>query len=45
MLGLGMLNQLKIYCKQKKENSLFSVYDPLAVKLMKHLTLQFNHLN
>ena len=30
---------------QKKENSLFSVYDPLGVKLLTRLRLQFSHLN
>ena len=31
--------------KEKKENSLFGVYDPLGVKLLTHLRLQFSHLN
>ena len=30
---------------EKKENSLFSVYDPLVVKLLTRLSLQFSHLN
>ena len=30
---------------QKKENSSFSIYDPLGVKLLTHLRLQFSHLN
>ena len=30
---------------EKKENSLFAVYDPLRVKLLTHLRLQFSHLN
>ena len=30
---------------EKKENSLFSVYDPLGVKLLTRLRLQFSHLN
>ena len=30
---------------EKKENFLFSVYDPLGVKLLTRLTLQFSHLN
>ena len=30
---------------EKKENSLFSVYDPLGVKLLTCLKLQFSHLN
>ena len=33
-----------IKCK-KKENSLFSIYDPLSVKLLTRLRLQFSHLN
>ena len=31
--------------KEKKENSLFSIYDPLGVKLLTRLRLQFSHLN
>ena len=31
--------------RKKKENSLFSIYDPLSVKLLTHLRLQFSHLN
>ena len=30
---------------EKKENSIFSIYDPLGVKLLTHLRLQFSHLN
>ena len=30
--------------KKKKENNLFSVYDPLSVKLLMGLTLQISHL-
>ena len=30
---------------EKKENSLFSVYDPLGVKLLPCVRLQFSHLN
>ena len=30
---------------QKKKNSIFSIYDPLGVKLLTHLRLQFSHLN
>ena len=30
---------------RKKENSLFSIYDPLGVKLLTRLRLQFSHLN
>ena len=30
---------------EKKENSIFSIYDPLAVKLLTCLRLQFSHLN
>ena len=31
--------------KEKKENSLFSICDPLGLKLLTHLRLQFSHLN
>ena len=31
--------------KEKKENSLFSICDPLGVKLLTRLRLQFSHLN
>ena len=34
----------KIKCA-KKENSVFSIYDPLGVTLLTHLRLQFSHLN
>ena len=30
---------------QKKENLIFSIYDPLGVKLLTRLRLQFSHLN
>ena len=40
-----MLSQLKIYSKQKKENSLFCVYDRVVVNLIKNLRLQFSNLN
>ena len=30
---------------EKKDNSLFSIYDPLGVKLLARLRLQFSHLN
>ena len=30
---------------EKKENSVFSIYDPLGVKLFTRLRLQFSHLN
>ena len=30
--------------RKKKENNLFSVYDPLIVKLLMGLTLQISHL-
>ena len=33
-----------IKCK-KKENRIFSIYDPLGVKLFTRLRLQFSHLN
>ena len=35
----------KSIIKEKKENSLFGVYNPLGVKLLTHLRLQFRHLN
>ena len=31
--------------KKKKKNSVFSIYDPLGVKLLSRLRLQFSHLN
>ena len=31
--------------REKKGNSLFSIYDPLGVKLLTRLRLQFSHLN
>ena len=48
-LRLGMPSQLTFFKKSiinaKQENSLFSVYDPLGVKLPTCLRLQFSHLN
>ena len=35
----------KLVLKENKENSLFSIYDPLGVKLLTRLRLQFSHLN
>ena len=35
----------KLILKEKKEHSLFSIYDPLGVKLLTRLRLQFSHLN
>ena len=35
----------KSIINEKQENSLFSVYDPLGVKLLTRLRLQFSHLN
>ena len=35
----------KLIINEKKENSLFSIYDPLGVKLLTRLRLQFSHLN
>ena len=35
----------KIIKCEEKENSLFSIYDPLGVKLLTRLRLQFSHLN
>ena len=34
-----------IKCEKKKENSIFSIYNPLGVKLLTRLRLQFSHLN
>ena len=31
--------------KKKKENSVFSIYDSLGVKLLSRIRLQFSHLN
>ena len=39
-----MLLKKLIKC-EKKENSLFSIYDPLGVKLLTRLRLQFSNLN
>ena len=48
-LRLGMLSQLtflkKSVINKKQENSLFSAYDPLGVKLLTCLWLQSSHLN
>ena len=30
---------------EKKQNSIFSIYDPLGVKLLTRLRLQYSHLN
>ena len=35
----------KLIISEKGENPLFSVYDPLGVKLLTRLTLEFSHLN
>ena len=35
----------KLIINEKQEKSLFSVYDPLGVKLLTRLRLQFSHLN
>ena len=35
----------KLILKEKKENPLFSICDPLGVKLLTRLRLQFSHLN
>ena len=44
-----MLNQVtslkNLLEAKKKENSLFCIYDPLGVKLLTRLRLQFSHLN
>ena len=34
-----------IKCEKKKQSSIFSIYDPLGVKLLTRLRLQFSHLN
>ena len=40
------INQLTfLKNRKKKENSLFCIYDPLGVKLLTRLRLQFSHLN
>ena len=45
-LRLGMLTIFKkSIINKKQENSLYSVYDPLGVKLLTRLRLQFSHLN
>ena len=31
--------------RKKKENSIFSIYDPIGVKQLTYLRLQFSHLN
>ena len=36
---------LKLIKCKKKENSIFSIYDPLGVKLLTCLRLHFSHLN
>ena len=35
----------KLIISEKKENALFSVYNPFGVKLLTHLRLDFSHLN
>ena len=35
----------KLILIKKKENSIFSICDPLGVKLLTHLRLNFSHLN
>ena len=35
---------MSIKCEEK-ENSIFSIYDPLVVKLLTRLRLQFSHLD
>ena len=37
--------KILIKSKKKKENSIFSIYNPLGVKLLTRLRLQFSHLN
>ena len=42
---LNQLTSLRNVCCEKKENSLFCIYNPLTVKLFIFLRLQFSHLN
>ena len=35
----------KMIITEKKENSLFSIYNPIGVKLLTRLRLQLSHLN
>ena len=45
-LKYEILKQFKNAEKKKnKENPIFSIYDPLGVKLLIRLRLQFSHLN
>ena len=44
-LKYEILKQFKNAKKKKKENPIFSIYDPLSVKLLIRLRLQFSHLN
>ena len=43
--SVSAFKKLIKFKKKKKENSLFSIYDPLGVKLLTRLRLQFSHLN
>ena len=43
--SVGAFKKLSKCEKKKKENSIFSIYDPLGVKLLTRLRLQFSHLN
>ena len=48
MRNLNQLTSLKNKLqpkKKEKENLLFCIYDPLGVKLLTRLRLQFSHLN
>ena len=48
-VGIRNAKSINIFKKsivsEKKENSLFCIYDPLGVKLLTRLRLQFSHLN
>ena len=48
-VGVRNAKSINIFKKsivsEKKENSLFCIYDPLGVKLLTRLRLQFSHLN
>ena len=39
------VSAFKKLIKCEKKNSLFSIYDPLGVKLLTRLRIQFSHLN
>ena len=43
--NLEIRNCISVSVKKKKENSIFSIYNPRGVKLFTCLRLQFSHLN